>query len=64
MYVQVFKILFLCQQSGTQVEKLAKSNNFSAHLSQTKVWPTLGVGSGRFFLQNFQDIIFTPSKVD
>jgi hypothetical protein len=54
----------LASKSGTQIENLAKSNKFSAHLSQMKGWPTQRVGSGHCFLQNIPDIIFTPSRVD
>ncbi len=40
MYDQILKYYSWASKSGTQVENLAKPINFSAHLSQTKVWLT------------------------
>ncbi len=55
----MFKYHSGANTSGTQLENWEKSNNFSAHLSRMKVWCAQRVGSGQFFLQNFQDIIHT-----
>ncbi len=49
--------------SGKQVENLAEFKNVPPTFPEYIVWRTQQVGSG-LFLQNFQDIIFTPSRVD
>ncbi len=51
-------------KSGTQVENLAKSNNFLPTYPKQKFDPPHGYVLVIFFLQNFQDIIYTPSRVD